>query len=245
MAVNAAFLPQPSNPPAEGGAYAQPAPGIVEKVVTLADTGGVTLTGVAGIESAAVLTVQGTASGTAIPVTGTITAGGVAQGSTTSGQTGTLVQGAVTTSNPAYTTAQTSPLSLTTTGNLRTFNRKYRDSAITVQASGTSTAPSAAGVIVTVTPGTAGIWEVVATVSISGVSAVAVESNNMGLYQTSTARLAPIIFAATTAGTPSPVSTAPILLNLSGVDTVNIKAIANATTTTPIYAAAVVCRLVG
>jgi hypothetical protein len=45
--------------------------------------------------------------------------GAVAQGSTTSGQTGGLTQAAVTTSAPAYTTAQTSPLSLDTTGNLR------------------------------------------------------------------------------------------------------------------------------
>jgi len=42
-----------------------------------------------------------------------------AQGSTTSGQTGPLVQGAVTTSAPTYTTAQTNPLSLDTAGNLR------------------------------------------------------------------------------------------------------------------------------
>jgi len=44
---------------------------------------------------------------------------GVAQGSTTSGQVGPLSQGAVTTSNPSYTTGQTSPLSLDTSGNLR------------------------------------------------------------------------------------------------------------------------------
>jgi hypothetical protein len=44
---------------------------------------------------------------------------GVAQGSTTSGQTGSLTQGAVTTLAPSYTTAQTSPLSLDTSGNLR------------------------------------------------------------------------------------------------------------------------------
>lgn len=43
----------------------------------------------------------------------------VAQASTTSGQSGALVQGAVTTSAPSYTTAQTSPLSLTTAGALR------------------------------------------------------------------------------------------------------------------------------
>lgn len=41
------------------------------------------------------------------------------QASTTSGQTGPLVQGAVTTAAPSYTNAQTSPLSLTTAGALR------------------------------------------------------------------------------------------------------------------------------
>jgi hypothetical protein len=44
---------------------------------------------------------------------------GVAQGSTTSGQSGPLVQGAVTTSAPTYTTGKTDPLSLDTSGNLR------------------------------------------------------------------------------------------------------------------------------
>jgi hypothetical protein len=41
------------------------------------------------------------------------------QASTTSGQTGHLVQGAVTTAAPSYTTGQTDPLSLDTVGNLR------------------------------------------------------------------------------------------------------------------------------
>lgn len=49
-----------------------------------------------------------------------VSATGLAQGSTTSGQTGSLVMGAVTTAAPTYTTAQTSPLSLTTAGDLRT-----------------------------------------------------------------------------------------------------------------------------
>jgi hypothetical protein len=52
-------------------------------------------------------------------VSGTVTAGGVAQGSTTAGQTGSLSQCAVTTAAPTYTTAQTDPLSCDTTGNLR------------------------------------------------------------------------------------------------------------------------------
>jgi hypothetical protein len=42
-----------------------------------------------------------------------------AQGSTTSGQTGTLAEAAVTTANPVYTTGQTAPLSLVTNGGLR------------------------------------------------------------------------------------------------------------------------------
>lgn len=42
-----------------------------------------------------------------------------AQGATTSGETGPLILGAVTTSAPTYTTAQSSPLSLDTTGALR------------------------------------------------------------------------------------------------------------------------------
>ncbi len=44
---------------------------------------------------------------------------GIGQGSTTSGQTGSLVMGAVTTAAPSYTTAQSNPLSLDTSGNLR------------------------------------------------------------------------------------------------------------------------------
>lgn len=43
----------------------------------------------------------------------------LAQGSTTSGQTGNLNMGAVTTAAPSYTTGQTSPFSLTTAGALR------------------------------------------------------------------------------------------------------------------------------
>lgn len=63
-----------------------------------------------------------------------------AQGSTTSGQTGPLVQGAVTTAAPSYTTAQTSPLSLTTSGALRT------DASGTTQpVSGTVTANAGSG----------------------------------------------------------------------------------------------------
>jgi hypothetical protein len=60
----------------------------------------------------------GTTNGLALDAT--VSALQVAQGSTTSGQKGGLVEGAVTTAAPSYTTAQTSPLSLTTAGALRT-----------------------------------------------------------------------------------------------------------------------------
>lgn len=56
------------------------------------------------------------ANSVSVYVTGAV---GLAQGSTTSGQTGSLVQGAVTTAAPSYTTAQTSPISLDTFGNTR------------------------------------------------------------------------------------------------------------------------------
>jgi hypothetical protein len=77
-------------------------------------------------------------SGVIQPVSGTVTANigttnglalntsvtglQVSQGSTTSGQQGALTLGAVTTAAPSYTTAQTSPLSLTTSGELRVLD---------------------------------------------------------------------------------------------------------------------------
>lgn len=64
----------------------------------------------------------------------------VAQGSATSGQKGDLVQGAVTTAAPTYTTGQTSPLSLTTAGALR-----VDASATTQPVSGTVTANAGTG----------------------------------------------------------------------------------------------------
>lgn len=116
--------------------------------------------GTAGSAATDVITVQGISGATAVkvdgstvtqPVSGTVTANlgtlngaaldasvtglEVTQGSTTSGQKGALVQGAVTTSAPSYTTAQTSPLSLTTAGALRVDN-----SGVTQPVSGTVTA---------------------------------------------------------------------------------------------------------
>ncbi len=51
-----------------------------------------------------------------------LSAVGLAQGSTTSGVTGSLVMGAVTTAAPSYSTSFNQPLSLDTTGRLRTVD---------------------------------------------------------------------------------------------------------------------------
>lgn len=112
--------------------------------------------GVAGTPAGGVVSIQGVASGTVVPVSGTITANIgttnglaldtsvngiiVSQGSTTSGEKGVLTQGAVTTAAPTYTTAQTSPLSLTTAGSLRVDG-----SGTTQPVSGTITANAGTG----------------------------------------------------------------------------------------------------
>lgn len=115
------------------------------------------------------LNVNLAASGATVTITGTVTANAgtgtlatsnaalaLAQGSTTSGQAGPLIQGAVTTAAPSYTTAQTSPLSLTTAGGLRVDLATIAGTAA-VNGSGTATgalrveiANNGTGVIATV-----------------------------------------------------------------------------------------------
>lgn len=70
---------------------------------------------------------------------------GLAQGSTTAAQTGSLVMGAVTTAAPTYTTAQTSPVSLDTHGGIRIGGAGYPAGATpeTASATGTTAATTA------------------------------------------------------------------------------------------------------
>lgn len=111
----------------------------------------------------------------------------LAQGSTTSGQKGPVVQGAVTTGAPTYTTAQTSPLSLTTAGALRTDA-----SATTQPVSGTVTANAGTGTMgvnlaqvagATVTTGngtSAGAQRVTISSDSTGQVALATGTNSIG-----------------------------------------------------------------
>jgi hypothetical protein len=122
---------------------------------------------------------------------------------------------------------------------------QYRDAQVTVQGGSTASAPSAGGTVVSITPGTAGLWEVTATLAISGTTTVAADSNNMALYQTATAKLSPIPFALiSTTGAAGSVTVPPVVLNLSAVDTVKVQAVGNATASS-VYAASVVARRVG
>jgi hypothetical protein len=121
----------------------------------------------------------------------------------------------------------------------------YRDTIVTAQAGGKQTSPTAGTVIATVTPGTAGKWEIWVNLAITGTTTAAADSNNFALNQTATPLLSPISFPVNgTTGAPNEVNLPPIIANLSGVDTVNVTAVANATASA-VYSANIVCRRVG
>jgi hypothetical protein len=77
--------------------------------------------GVAGTPAGGVLSIQGVAGGTAIPVSGSITANNASVSATGSAPpaSATYIGGSVTTAAPTYTTGQMNALSLTTAGALR------------------------------------------------------------------------------------------------------------------------------
>lgn len=78
----------------------------------------------------------------------------VAQGSTTSGQSGPIIQGAVTTAAPTYTTGKTDPVSLDTTGNLRTVDSNVANTTGVITAATSPTKMQVAGVVYNSTPPT-------------------------------------------------------------------------------------------
>ena len=86
---------------------------------TVVDSGSISVTQSTSpwIVSGTVTADIGTTGGLALDAT--ISALQIAQGSTTSGQSGSLIQGAVTALAPSYTSGRTNPLSLTTSGALR------------------------------------------------------------------------------------------------------------------------------
>lgn len=76
---------------------------------------------VANASGGATAALQATGNTSLASILTTLNTLSLAQGSNTAGQDGILVQGAVSTNAPAYTTGQTSPLSLNTSGGLRSL----------------------------------------------------------------------------------------------------------------------------
>lgn len=143
------------------------------------DTSGRLITvgaGAAGSPVGGVLTIQGIASGTPIPISGSITASNPSVSTTGSSPpaSATYIGGSVTTSAPSYTNGQMDPLSLTTAGALRV------DASATVQpVSGTITANAGTGNFVVIGLGTAGSPSggVLSIQGVSGGQALSVVTN--------------------------------------------------------------------
>lgn len=137
----------------------------------------------------------------------------LSQGSTTSGQKGPIVQGAVTTSAPTYTTAQTSPLSLDTSGNLRTSvtNTVTVSGTIAATQSGTwtvqpgNTANSTAW-LVTGTGGTFPVtgtfWQATQPVSIAATVNTS-DTNLVAQGSTTSGQKGPLVLGAVTTSAPT------------------------------------------
>ncbi|HWB34546.1 MAG TPA: hypothetical protein VHA75_00825 [Rugosimonospora sp.] len=121
----------------------------------------------------------------------------------------------------------------------------YGDSQVTAQVATSTAAPGAGATVATVTPGAAGLWKVSGTVSISGTTVAANETNNARLIAGSTTILSAIPIAVNgTTGAPGAVPFGPVILSLTAADAVKVVAIA-ASTGSSIYGAQICCQLVG
>lgn len=125
--VSVAALPLPANAAKESGGNLATLAATVSGGMVQVSAASLPLPGNAAKETGGNLaTIASNTSGLALEAGGNLqsiesntAALDLAQNSSTSGQTGPLVQGAVTTSAPSYNTGKTSPLSLTTSGGLR------------------------------------------------------------------------------------------------------------------------------
>jgi hypothetical protein len=145
-----------------------------------------------------------------------------AAASTTTGQTGNLAMGAVTTAAPAYTTATTNNLSLTTAGALRVDG-----SAVTQPVSGTfwQTTQPVSGTVTATQGGTWNITNVSGTVSLpTGASTSANQPSNAGIGSTTSGQTGTLAMGAVTTGNPTytTAQTSPLSLDTSGALRVNV-----------------------
>lgn len=119
----------------------------------------------------------------------------------------------------------------------------YRDSLATFQTAAAVTAPAANGIICSITPGVAGLYEINGMLSITGTTTAA-DANNFKLNQSASGVLNPIPYnvPATAGGVNVPAPT--VVLNLLAADSVSFRAVA-AGNAAAIYAASIVARRVG
>jgi len=130
-------------------------------------------------------------------------------------------------------------------GDLASSLGLYRDSQATFQTAAAITSPAANGIIASITPGTAGLYEVTGLISVTGTTAAATDSNNFKLNQSATGVVNPIPYACEGAtGGVGTIPVPPVVLNLLGTDSVSLRAVA-AATTGAVYAALIIARRVG
>lgn len=171
-----------------------------------------------------------------------------AQGST-SPVTGAYAQPAAGIAEAVVTPADPSgnayATSLATSGVANLQTAAYRDSLVTVQAGSKGSSLSAGGTVVSITPGTAGLWEVGGLIAITGTTVGTVETNNMGLGVGTVPAIANITYPVTgTAGSTNIGIIPPVVLSLTNSSVVNVTAVAAATSSS-VYSATLVARKVG
>lgn len=120
----------------------------------------------------------------------------------------------------------------------------YRDAQITVQNGSKASAPSAGGTIVTMTPGTAGLWEVIAQVAVTGTTVAAADSNNFALNVGTTATISPITYPVQSTTGAGASTVPPVVVNLGTASVLLVTAVGNSTSGS-IYSATLVARRVG
>lgn len=147
----------------------------------------------------------------------------------------------VTPADPSGNAYQTS-LASGGVANLQTAN--YRDSQATVQAGSKATSPSSGGTVVSITPGTAGLWEISGSVGIAGTTVSATDSNNFALNVGTVPSIAAITYSVQSTTGGGAASLPATILNLTGSSVVNITAVAGATSGA-IYSGTLVARRVG
>jgi hypothetical protein len=152
-----------------------------------------------------------------------------------------ITEAIVTPADPSGNAYVTS-LSSSGSANLQTAN--YRDSLVTVNAGGTAAAPGIGATIATITPGTAGLWEIYGTVGVAGATNTLADSNNVQLAQTGSAKISPLCLPVGASVSAASTAIPATVLNLGASDTVQVLALRAATSGTT-YSAALVARRVG